>query len=50
MGGFLSNEISSQDEILLVSSRDETHVETEIFSSRDEISSQLHVNVLLIFF
>ena len=26
MGGFLSNEISSWDEILLVSSRDETHV------------------------
>ena len=34
MGGFLSNEISSQDEILLVSSSDETHVQTEIFSSR----------------
>ena len=26
MGGFRSNEISSRDEILLVSSRDETHV------------------------
>ena len=43
MGGFLSNEISSQDEILLVSSSDETHVQTEI-------SSWLHVNALLIFF
>ena len=34
MGGFLSNEISSQDEILLVSSSNETHVQTEIFLSR----------------
>ena len=33
MGGFFSNEISFQDEVLLVSSCDETHVETEIFSS-----------------
>ena len=55
MGGFLSNEISSQDEILLASSSDETHVQTEIFLSRgrdfiqDEISSWLHVNALLIF-
>ena len=56
MGGFLSNEISSQDKILLVSSSDETHVQTEIFSSRgrdfiqDEISFWLHVKALLIFF
>ena len=34
MGGFLSNEISSQDEILLVSSSNETHVQIEIFLSR----------------
>ena len=34
MGGFLSNEISSQDEILRVSSSNETHVQTEIFLSQ----------------
>ena len=32
MRRFLLNQISSRDEILLVSSRDETHVWTEIFS------------------
>ena len=40
MGGYLSNQISSQDKI---------HVLTEIFSSWDEISSQLHVNATLDF-